>query len=99
MSEALESAAAALREKMAGSGFAGRARVEVEGEGALLVEGEEVRVAADGAEDADVTIRADLDTFRAIFSGELSPATAFMTGRMEVEGDMGVAMELGQALA
>ena len=39
-----------------------------------------------------------LDTFREIFDGELSPTSAYMTGRMTIEGDMSVAMKLSQVL-
>lgn len=98
MSEALEKAAAALAERMAGSGFDAKARLEVEGEGAIVIEGEAVTVEDGEGGEADVTIRASLDTFREIFEGGLSATTAFMTGRMEVEGDMGAAMKLGQVL-
>ena len=95
MSEALEQAAAALKEKLAGSGFSATARLEVEGEGTIRIDGEEVAL---GDGEADVTIRASLDTFREIFDGQLSATAAFMTGRMQVEGDMGAAMQLGQVL-
>lgn len=98
MSEALQKAAAALGEKIAGSGFDATARLEVEGEGAIVIDGEQARVAEGDEGEADVTIRASLDTFREIFEGELSATAAFMTGRMEVEGDMGAAMKLGQVL-
>jgi putative sterol carrier protein len=48
----------------------------------------------EGGGDADVTIRASEETFRAIASGEQSPTTAYMTGKIKVEGDMGAAMKL-----
>lgn len=100
MSEALESAAAALREKIGGADIDETVKFEIEDEGAILVaDGEVVTGDGHGDGEADVTIRASLDTFREIFDGELSPTAAYMSGRMAIEGDMGVAMKLSQILA
>ena len=52
-----------------------------------------------GDEEADVTLTADTDTFRAMLDGDLNPTAAFMTGRLRIEGDMGAAMRLGSALS
>ena len=71
---------------------------EIAGEGAILVGPGGVRAANDDA-GADVTLTADLATFRAIFEGALSPTAAFMTGRLKVEGDMATALRLAGALA
>ena len=49
-------------------------------------------------EDAAVTLSADVETFQQIMSGDLNPTTAFMTGRLSVDGDMGQAMALGSVL-
>ena len=99
MSEALEEAAAALREKFADAEFAGSVKFDIEDEGVILVaEGEVGTVNNPGDIDADVTISAALDTFRDIFDGTLSPTAAYMTGRMRIDGDMGLAMKLSQIL-
>ncbi len=99
MSEALEEAAAALREKFAGADFAGSVKFDIEDEGAILVTDGEVGTGDNpGDSDADVTISAALDTFRDIFDGALSPTAAYMTGRMRIDGDMGLAMKLSQIL-
>lgn len=37
--------------------------------------------------------------FRAILDGEMNPTMAFMTGKLTVDGSMGLAMKLGAALA
>lgn len=97
MSEAITGAVAALNDRI-GGGFAGAAKFVIAGEGAILVGPGGVRAANDDA-GADVTLTADLATFRAIFEGALSPTAAFMTGRLKVEGDMATALRLAGALA
>ena len=99
MSEALEEAAAALRGQFANADFTGSVKFDIEDEGVILVAEGEVGIEdASGEIDADVTISASLDTFREIFGGELSPTAAYMTGRMRIDGDMGMAMKLSQIL-
>jgi putative sterol carrier protein len=44
--------------------------------------------------DTDCTIGLTLATLGDMMSGELNPTTAFMTGRIKVSGDMGVALKL-----
>lgn len=95
MSDVIDAAVAALTEKLSG-GFDGSAKFVIEGEGAIMLDSDGVR-AAD--EDADVTLSADADTFREILGGDLNPTSAFMSGRLKVDGDMGAAMRLGGALA
>lgn len=93
----IDSAVAALAEKMGGEVFdAGSAKFEIEGEGAIIVDGSGVRA---GDEDADVTLKADADTFNGVLSGDVNPTTAFMTGKLTVDGDMGLAMKLAGLLA
>lgn len=47
-----------------------------------------------GAEDAAMTLRASADDWYAVATGELNPMTAFMTGRVKIDGDMSLAMKL-----
>jgi len=93
----IDEAVAALSEKISG-GFDGSAKFVIEGEGAVMVDGSGVR-AADEGEEADVTMTADTDTFQSILSGDLNPTAAFMGGKLKVDGDMGMAMNLGSALS
>lgn len=95
MSDVIEAAVAAMTKKVTG-GFDGSAKFVISGEGAIMLDGDGVR-AAD--EPADVTLTADADTFRAILEGDLNPTSAFMTGKLSVDGDMGMAMRLGSVLA
>ena len=42
---------------------------------------------------------ASAETFQGILDGEVSPTAAFMSGQLKVDGDMGLAMKLGNVLA
>lgn len=94
MNDVIEAAVAALSGKL-GSGFDGSAKFVISGEGAIMVDGAGVRA---GDEEADVTLTADAETFRDILGGDLNPTSAFMSGRLAIDGDMGTAMRLGAAL-
>jgi len=96
MSDTIDAAVKALNEKMDGSGFDGSAKFVIEGEGAILIDQSGAR---EGDDDADVTLTADAETFRAILDGDMNPTAAFMTGKLSVDGDMGLAMQLGTVLA
>ena len=94
MSEVIDAAVAALAEKISG-GFDGVAKFVITGEGAIMVDGSGVRA---GDDEADVTLTAEADVFQSMLAGDLNPTTAFMTGKLSVDGDMGKAMALGAAL-
>ena len=96
MSEVIDAAVTALNAKLDGAGFDGTAKFVIEDEGTIMLDEGGAR-AAD--EEADVTMTADTDTFRAILDGDLNPTSAFMTGKLRIAGDMGAAMRLGSALA
>ena len=95
MSDVIETAVKTLNEKLGGGGFAGSAKFVIEGEGAVMLDGAGAR-AADEA--ADVTLTASADTFQAMMEGDLNPTAAFMSGKLSVDGDMGMAMQLGAVL-
>ncbi|MFN0113814.1 MAG: SCP2 sterol-binding domain-containing protein [Paracoccaceae bacterium] len=95
MSSVVEAAVAALTRKLAG-GVPGRVKFVIEDEGAVMADAAGVRA---GDEEADVTLFADAETFQGMMTGEVSPTSAYMTGKLRVEGDMGLAMQLGAALA
>ena len=95
MSDVIDGAVKALNEKMGGDGFSATAKFVIEGEGSVIIDGNGARA---GDDPADVTMTADTETFRAIMSGDLNPTAAFMSGKLSVDGDMGLAMQLGTVL-
>jgi putative sterol carrier protein len=48
--------------------------------------------------DADCTISMTQENFKALLSGNLNPMMAFMSGKIKVSGDMGVAMKMQSLL-
>lgn len=55
--------------------------------------------AGEGAVDnPSMTLKADADDWVAVTRGELNPMQAFMSGKLKVQGDMGLAMKLQNLL-
>ena len=68
---------------------------DIEGAGVWKVDVTDAGVeVTEGGTDADVTIRASEDTFRAIAEGKQNPTTAYMTGNLKIDGDMSAALKL-----
>jgi putative sterol carrier protein len=95
MSEVIDAAVAALSAKLS-DGFDGVAKFVIIGEGAIMMDANGVRA---GDDEADVTLTASTETFRAILDADMNPTMAFMTGKLSVDGSMGMAMKLGSVLA
>jgi putative sterol carrier protein len=96
MSDTVAVAVAALSEKMGSDGFDGTAKITIEGEGSLVIDENGCHA---GEEEAEVTLTASAETFLAIIHGEIDPTSAFMSGKLTVDGDMSAAMRLAQVLA
>ena len=96
MSDMINEAVKVLSEKMDGVEIGGTVKFDIEGEGAVMIEDAGVRA---GDDEADVTLTADAETFQGIMSGDTNPTSAFMTGKLKVDGDMGMAMKLASSLA
>lgn len=84
-----------METRLGGRGFDGTARFVIEGEGSFVIDVGGVRA---GEDEADVTLSASAKTFRAILDGDMNPTAAFMTGKLSVDGDMGMAMKLSSIL-
>jgi putative sterol carrier protein len=64
-------------------------------EGNILVDGTGAgNVVSNDDTPAQCTIKMSMDDFKAMAAGQLDGMTAFMTGKLKIEGDMGVAMKL-----
>ncbi len=93
MSQVITAAVEGLSAKV--SSFDGVAMFVIPGEGSIVIDADGVRA---GDVPADVTLTASAEVFRAILDGEMNPTMAFMTGKLTVDGDMGMAMKLGSVL-
>jgi putative sterol carrier protein len=68
---------------------------DIDGAGMWKVDVSDGKVSVtEGEADADVVIRTSEETFAAVASGEQNPTTAYMSGKLKVEGDMGAALKL-----
>lgn len=73
---------------------------DVEGAGTWLVDARGNGVSVEeGGTGADCVIATSEETFERIVAGELSPTTAYMTGKLKVRGDMGAALKLQHLFA
>lgn len=95
MSEIVKGAVEALSARLGDARLDGSVRFVIEDEGAVRID--ESGVGADDSE-AECTITADADTFRALLDGELNPTGAFMAGRLRVDGSMPLAMKVAALL-
>ena len=71
-------------------------------DGAILWDGTatpaEIAAVENGAAEADTTLRFTLDDLGKLLEGNLDPTLAYMTGKLKIEGSMGVAMKLAALL-
>lgn len=68
-------------------------------EGVVRIDGKTTPTVVDNDNsDADCTVKVAMDDFVKIAEGDLNPQMAFMTGKLRVEGDMSLAMQLGSIL-
>jgi putative sterol carrier protein len=96
MSAVVDQAVTELNRRMQGRSFDGTAMFVLTGEGSIFIDRNEARV---GEGPADVTLTASPQTFLDILQGNLDPTSAFMSGKLALDGDMGAAMKLASVLA
>jgi len=75
-----------------------RVKLDFGGDGTIMLDGAASQVSEDDGA-ADTTIKVSWDDWQAMAAGQLDGMTAFMTGKLKVEGDMGNAMQLQGVLA
>ncbi|SLN27432.1 SCP2 sterol-binding domain-containing protein [Roseisalinus antarcticus] len=96
MSEVVTEAVRQLNEKMGGQGFDGPAKFVIEDEGSIMIDS---TGAHEGDDDAEVTLSASAETFKAILDGSENATAAYMTGKLKLDGDMATAMRLASVIS
>ncbi len=75
-----------------------RVKLDFGDQGTIMLDGAGESVTEDDG-DADTTIKISWDDWQAMAAGQLDGMTAFMTGKLKVEGDMSNAMQLQGVLS
>jgi len=96
MSDILNDLVSALNENLDTDALKGSIKLAITDEGAVMIDDDGIRIAD---EDADCTLGTDAETMQGLLAGDVDPTSAFMMGKLKVDGDMGVAMSLSAALA
>lgn len=91
MSDPMQEALAAVSEKLGGMEIPGSVKFDLSGLGAIVLDSKGARL---GDDETDVTLSADAELFKSILTGEASATSAFMSGGLKIDGDMGLAMKL-----
>lgn len=96
----LESATDAIRSKAAMSPALGyRAKFDFGTDGVIFWDGTKTPPEiGNTAGEADTTLSISLEDMEKMMAGELSPTTAYMLGKLRIEGSMGVALKIGELL-
>jgi len=75
-----------------------RVKLDFGGDGVILLDGAAQQVSEED-EAADTTIKVSWEDWQSMAAGQLDGMTAFMTGKLRIEGDMSNAMQLQGVLA
>ncbi|WCL54998.1 SCP2 sterol-binding domain-containing protein [Gimibacter soli] len=68
-------------------------------DGVVRIDGKASPTVVDNANsEADCTVKVSKENFMQIADGSLNPQMAFMMGKLRVEGDMSLALQLGSIL-
>jgi putative sterol carrier protein len=92
----LESATETIRNRVGEDcGLGASLKFDFGDDGVITIDATTVpNVVSNDNADAQCTIGVTLEDFESMLSGDLAPTTAFMGGKLKVDGDMGVAMKL-----
>jgi putative sterol carrier protein len=95
----LEDVASAMSKRVSGkTKLGGTLKFDLGGDGSLFIDGtgSDNVVTVNKNDPANCTISMEASDFEDLIHGRLQPTAAFMQGKMKVDGDMGLAMKLGQ---
>ncbi|MEO0342433.1 MAG: SCP2 sterol-binding domain-containing protein [Pseudomonadota bacterium] len=95
MSEIVTKAVDEMNAKLEGGELNKTVKFVIEDEGSFVVDADGARVSD---EDSDLTVTASVETFQGMQDGSINPTTAYMTGNVKIDGDLGLAMKLGSIL-
>ncbi len=92
----IESVTQTLTERVgADAGLNATLKFDCGSDGVIFIDGKSTpNTVSNANSDADCTVGVSLEDLTAMMAGDLAPTTAFMSGKLRVEGDMGVAMKL-----
>lgn len=92
----LESATNTIKERVGDdAGLGATLKFDTGDTGVIFIDGKSTpNTVSNEDTDADCTVGVTLEDLQAMLAGDLAPTTAFMSGKLKVEGDMGVAMKL-----
>jgi putative sterol carrier protein len=92
----LESATNTIKSRVGDdAGLGATLKFDCGDDGVIVIDGRsKPNTVSNDDRDADCTVGLTLGDLESMLAGDLAPTTAFMTGKLRVEGDMGVAMKL-----
>ncbi len=71
-------------------------KIDLKGDGVIFIDAStNPPTVSNDDNDADVTLIISEENFEGLMDGSLNPQMAFMMGKLKIDGDMGLALKLG----
>lgn len=95
----LQELTAKLAEKASAASPLGKSvKFDFGDDGKIFVDGYNGNAISNEDKDADCTIGVTIEDFMGLITGDLNPMNAFFAGKLRIDGEMGVAMQLQSLL-
>jgi putative sterol carrier protein len=96
----LESITQAIRAKVGSdSGLNATLKFDLSDNGVVVIDGKSTpNTVSNTPIDTECTVAISMDNLQAMLDGALEPVSGFMSGKLKVSGDMGVAMRLQRVI-